>query len=107
MRAGYCRPREHAGTQTLARHLEQTELADLADLDAGAIVADGVVQSLLDRTVILVVFHVDEIDHDQTRKIAKPKLTGDLIRRFEIGLGGGFLDRVLARRLAGIDVDGD
>ena len=100
MRAGDGGAGEHARAQALAGHFQQAELADLPDLDAGAIASHRIVKTLLDIAVVLGIFHVDEIDHDQARQIAQAKLTGDLVGGFEIRLGCGFLDRMLARRLA-------
>ena len=51
--------------------------------------------------------HVDEVDDDEAGEIAQAKLARDFLCRLEIGLERGVLDIVLARRLAGVDVDGD
>ena len=77
------------------------------DLDARAIVAQGFLQAPLDQPAVAPLIHVDEVDDDQTGEIAQAELAGDFLGGFEIGLERGVLDIVLARRLAGIDVDGD
>ncbi len=105
MRAGDRRTGEHARAQALARHLEEPELADLADLNPRAIAPYRVVEPLLDIAVVAAVLHVDEVDHDQAREVAQPKLARDLVGRFEIGLVRGLLDRMLARRFARVHVD--
>ena len=49
--------------------------------------------------------HVDEVDHDQAGHVAEPQLACDLGGRLDIGVVGGLLDIVLARRPARVDVD--
>jgi len=71
MRTGHRRPGDDAGAQPLSRHFEKSELADLADLYAGAIVLYAVAQALFDIAIIARVLHVDEIDDNETRKIAQ------------------------------------
>src|ERR1700691_4599722 len=98
---------EYAGADTLARHFQEAEMRDATDLDAGAILLEALLQPPLDRAIVALLVHVDEVDDDQTGEVAEPKLTRDLIRGFEVGLERGVLDMMLARRAAGIDVDGD
>ena len=107
MRAGLHRRFQHAGADALARHLHQAEMRDAADLDARAVVLEVVLQPLLDRAVVAVLLHVDEVDDDQAGEIAQAQLARDFLGRFQIGLERRLLDRVLAGRAAGIDVDGD
>ena len=82
-------------------------MADRPDLDARAVVAQRLLQPPLHLPVVAALVHVDEVDDDQPRKVAQAELPGDLLGRFAIGLERGLLDTVLARGLAGIDVDGD
>ena len=82
-------------------------MRDAADLDAGAVVLEALFEPALDRTVVAVLVHVDEIDDDQAGKVAQPQLAGDFVRRLKIGLERGVLDVMLAGGAAGIDVDGD
>ena len=98
---------EHAGAQALARHLEQAEVADAADLDAGAVEAQRLLQAALDRAVVALLLHVDEVDDDEAGEVAQLQLAGDLVGRLEVGVERRLLDGELARRLAGVDVDGD
>ena len=79
----------------------------LADLDAGAIVLEASLQPLLDRAVVALLLHVDEVDDDQPGKIAQAQLAGHFLGRLEIGLERGVLDIVLARRAARVYVDRD
>ena len=82
-------------------------MRDAADLDAGAVVLQAILQLLLDRAVVALLLHVDEVDDDQAGKVAQPELAGDFFGRLEVGLERGVLDRVLAGRAAGVDVDRD
>src|SRR6185312_7264406 len=105
VRAGLGRRLQHAGPEPLPAHLHQTEAGDSADLDPGAVVLERVLHRLFDLPDMAVLLHVDEVDYDQSGHVAQPKLTRDLLRRLEIGVGGGLLDIVLAGRTAGVDVD--
>ena len=82
-------------------------MADRSDLDAGAVIAHGIFHAALDSLLVPVLVHVDEIDDDQSRKVAKPQLAGQLVRRFEIRLQRRFLDVALAGGAARVHVDGD
>ena len=98
---------DHAGAQALARHLEEAEGGDAADLDAGAVGLELVLELLLDGGVVAPVLHVDEVDDDEAGEVAEPHLPGGFLGGFHVGLEGGLLDRGLARGAAGVDVDGD
>ena len=56
---------QHARAAALATDLHQAEHGNLAHLDAGAVVLQGILQHLLDGAVVLAFVHVDEVDHDQ------------------------------------------
>ena len=75
-------------------------MRDAADLDAGAVVLQRVLQLALDRAVVALLLHVDEVDDDEAGEIAQAKLARDFLGRFEVGLERGVLDVVLARRAA-------
>ena len=98
---------QHARTQPLPRHFQQAEVTDPADLDARAVVAQAFLDAPLDRPVVALLLHIDVVDHDQSGEIPQLQLARDLLRRFHVGLERGILDIVLARRLAGVDVDRD
>ena len=100
MRAGLGRGLGQRRAQPLARHLQQAERADPADLDAGAVVLQRVLQPLLDRALVAVLLHVDEVDHDQPGEVAQAQLARDLVGGFEVGAERGLLDVALARRAA-------
>ena len=98
---------DDARTDALARHLEEAERRDASDLDAGAVVLEAILEPLLDRTIIALLVHVDEVDHDQPGEIAQAQLARHFLGGLEIGLERGVLDIVLARRAARIHVDRD
>ena len=105
-RAGDVRAFVQRGTKALARELHETETRDLAHLDASPVEVQRIAQAVFDRTLILAVFHVDEVDHDQTAKIAKAQLAGHFVRRLEVRARGGLLDVGAARCACGVDVNG-
>ena len=91
--------------QALSRELEQAEARDAADLDAGAVLLDRVAQPVLDRTLVLLRLHVDEVDDDQAAHVAQAHLAGDLVRSLEVGVAGRRLDVRAAGAARGVDVD--
>ncbi|EGP07439.1 hypothetical protein CSIRO_3172 [Bradyrhizobiaceae bacterium SG-6C] len=107
MRAGLGGAFQHAGTDALTRHFQQAEMRDAPDLDARAILPQAVAQLAFDRAVVALLIHVDEVDHDQARKIAQAELARDFLGGFKIGLERGVLDVVLAGRAARVHVDRD
>ena len=107
MRAHDGRAFEHAGADALARHFQQAEMRDAADLDARAVVLQRVLHAPLDRAIVAPLLHVDEVDDDEAGEVAQAKLAGDFVGRLEIGAQRRVLDIVLARRAARVDVDGD
>ena len=82
-------------------------MRDVPDLDARAILPQTFLQPALDRAVIALLVHIDEVDDDQPGEIAQPQLPRDLLGGLEIGLQRRVFDMMLARGAAGIDVDGD
>src|SRR5205085_12092556 len=95
MRAFLGRALEHARSDTLARHLQQPEMRNVPDLDARAIVLERFLEAALDRAIVTLLVHIDEVDDDQARKIAQPQLPRDLLGGFDIGLERGVLDMML------------
>ena len=86
MRAHLGRALEQARPQPLARHFQQAEMADAADLDSGPVVLQRLLQAPLDRAVVALLLHVDEVDDDETGEIAQAQLPGDFVGGLEIGL---------------------
>ena len=58
-------------------------MRDAADLDAGAVVAQRVLQPALDRAVVALLVHVDEVDHDQAGEVAQAELARDFLGRLD------------------------
>jgi hypothetical protein len=48
--------------------------------------AADLLELLLDRAVVAVLLHVDEVDDDQAGKVAQAQLAGDFLGRLEVGL---------------------
>ena len=94
-------------TQALAGELHQAEAADLGHLDAGAVVLEGVLKTLLDGALVLRVGHVDEVDHDEAAKVAQAHLAGHFVGSLAVGAEGRLLDVGAARGACGVDVDGN
>src|SRR5471032_2160342 len=107
MRADLGRMFEQRGPQPLARHLEQAEGRDAADLDARAIGAHRILHLVLDLALVAVLLHVDEVDHDQAGEVAQADLASDFLGRLEVGAQRRFLDVALLGGAARVDVDGD
>ena len=96
-----------AGAEPLARHLQQAEAADTADLDACTVGLQCFLDALFHLRAVAVLVHVYEVDDDKTGQIAQPQLTGHFVGGLEISLERGFLNISLAGRASGIDVDRD
>ena len=107
MRTGLRGRFQHARTQALPRHLHQAKARDAADLNPRPVRLELVLEALLDRGVVLALFHVDEVDDDQTGQIAQTQLAGHLVGGLKVGLQRGILDRALFRGPARVHVDGD
>src|SRR5207302_11306368 len=71
LRAGLRRTLQHAGANALARHFEQPEMRDAPDLDARAVLPQAIAEFALDRAVVALLVHIDEVDDDQARQVAE------------------------------------
>ena len=91
-RAGDGRAFAQCRLQALAAHLQQAELADAAELHAGAVLAQRLAQAVLDLAAVLALLHVDEVDHDQAAQVAQAHLARHLVGGFQVGARGGLLD---------------
>src|SRR5690606_32884479 len=56
---------DDAKADALTAHFHQAEMADAANLDAGAVVLEAILELALDGPVAAVLHHVDEVDDDQ------------------------------------------
>ena len=93
----------------LARDDDQPEVRDLHRLRRRAILAQLLLDLLEDLLPVLLLLHVDEVEHDDAAEIAQAQLADDLLHRFEVGLDDRVLEPAgrLADVAAGIDVDRD
>src|SRR5690348_16114316 len=85
VRARLGRSFEDAGAQPLAAHLHEAEARDAPNLDPGAIVLQRLLHRLLDLPHMARLLHVDEVDDDESRHVAKPQLPRDLAGRLDVG----------------------
>ncbi len=81
---------------TLARHFEKAEMRNAAHLNASPVVLEAILHLLFDSAIVALFFHVDEVDNDQTGKVAQTQLTRDFFGRFQIGLESRVFDRMFA-----------
>ena len=93
--------------ESLAGEFHEAEAADLRHLHTGAVVLQGVLHAELNRALVAGVFHIDEVDHDETAKVAQTHLAGDFVRRFAVRAEGGFLNISAAGRAGRVHVDRD
>ena len=78
-----------------------------ANLNPRAILSQAIAQFAFDRTIVPLLVHVDEIDHDQAGEVPQAKLPCDFLGSLEIGLKRGIFDVMFARRAAGVNIDRD
>src|ERR1700710_1291465 len=97
-RAGLGRTLQHAGADALARHFQEAEMRDAPDLDARAILPETIAELALDRTIVALLVHVDEVDDDQACEVAQAQLARDFLGRFHVGFECCVLDVMLAGR---------
>ena len=105
MRTRLGRRLQHPRTQPLTAHLQQTEPADPAHLNACPIGFQLVLQAFFHRQVVAPLFHVDEVDHDQPGQIAQPQLPRHLVRGFKVGLECRLFDRAFLGGPTRVHVD--
>ena len=94
------------GAQTLARHLQQTETGDPAQLDAGTILMHRFTQTVFHFALMANRGHVDEVDYDQATQVAQTQLTGNFVGRFQVGLQRSLFDIAALGGAGGVDIDG-
>ena len=106
-RAGLVRAGDEPRLDALPGQLEQPELRDPPNLDAGLVELHGLGEGLLDLAAVPGAVHVDEVDHDEPAEIAQPQLARHLFGGLLVGLEGHVLWVVLSLGLARVDVDRD
>src|SRR5438128_5314354 len=94
----------------LARDDDQPEIRHLQRLGRRPILFQLLLDGLEDFLPVLLLLHVDEVEHDDAAQIAQPDLTDDLLDGLEVGLDDGVLEpagRLLADVAARVHVDRD
>ena len=69
----------HALAETLPRHLQKAEMADMADLNARPVVAQAFFELALYGAVVAPLVHVDVVDNDQSRQVPQAHLPGHFL----------------------------
>ena len=93
--------------QTLAAQFQKTETRKFAHLHAGAVFFERVAQDVFNIALVFRIFHVDEVDDDQTAQVAQAHLTGNLFGGFHIGFERGVFNVRAACGTRRVDVDGN
>ncbi len=96
--AGNVRTLVQCRTQALSRQLHEAETGYFAHLDPCTVKVKGVSKALFNKTLVLVVLHIDEVDDDQAAQVAQTKLAGNFLGRFQVGSHGRFFDIGTASR---------
>src|SRR5215468_1339228 len=91
-----------------ARDGYQAEVIELENLRRRAVAVQFLFEGRHHLLAILALFHVDEVEHDDSAEVAQPNLADDLFCRFEVGLDDGVFEAVrFAHEFAGVDVNRD
>src|SRR5215471_11985163 len=91
-----------------ARDGHQAEVVELENLRRRAVAVQFLFEGRHYLLAVLALFHVDEVEHDDTAEVAQPNLADDLFGRFEVGLDDGVFEAVrFADEFAGVDVNRD
>src|SRR5512143_3993531 len=91
----------------LARHDHQTEVIKRKYLGRRLVTAQSFLQGLHDALAITPLYHVDQIEHDDTAQIPQPNLARNLFDRFHVRARDRVFQASSATtdELAGVDVD--
>ena len=93
--------------QALTAHFHQAELADGTELHARTVLTQCIAQAVFHLATVLLLVHVDEVDHDQAAQVAQAHLARHFVGGFQVGAGGGFLDVAALDGACRVHVDGD
>src|SRR5215813_1665973 len=94
----------------LARDDDEAEVGDLKRLRRRSILPELLFDRLKNFLAVLLLLHVDEVEHDDAAEIPQPELTDDLPGGFEIRLDDRVFQptaRFLADVTPGVDIDRD
>src|SRR3978361_834569 len=92
LRAWLGRALQHAGANALARHFQQAARRDGPDLASRAVLPQAIAELALDRAVVALLVHVDEVDDDQAREVAQAQLPRTFLGGLQAGLARGIPD---------------
>ena len=76
------------------------------NLGLGVIPFQHLFQHPVHLALMLGIFHVDEIDDDDTAQVPQPQLAADRPGCFQIGLEDGLFQVTVPHERAGVDIDG-
>ena len=93
--------------QTLTAQFQKAKTRKFAHLHACAVFFERVAQDVFNIALVFRIFHVDEVDHDQTAQVAQAHLTCDLFGGFHIGFKRGVFNIRAACGTRRVDVDGN
>ena len=97
---------DQAFTQPLTGDLDKAQGRHFTQLVAGSVLGQGFTEATEHQFLVLFQHHVDEVDDDHAANITQPHLTDDLVGRFEVVAGHGFLEAAArAGKTAGVDVN--
>ncbi len=70
----------------MARHLQQTEARDTADLNSGAIYYQCIAHFIFHGFLVLAIKHIDKVDNNQAAHVTQTQLAGDFFRRLFVSV---------------------
>ena len=106
-RAGDVRAFVQGRAQALTRELHQSKARNLAHLYTCTVKMQCVAQTVFNRALVLGVFHVDEVDHDQTTQVTQTQLASDFVGCLLVGAQCCFFDIGAARSARRVHVHGN
>ena len=96
---------EQAFTDSLASHLDETEIGDVEHLGPGLVARQRGAERVDDLATVVADLHVDEVDDDDAPDVAKPELLRDLLGGFEVVAVHGLFEVRRADVLARVHID--
>ena len=85
----------------------QAEIVELQNFVRRFVGAHGFFESLHDALAVFALVHIDEVDDDDTAKIAQADLADDFLDGFDVGFDDGVFEAIrFTDEFAGIDING-
>ena len=91
----------------MAAQFQKAETRKFAHLHAGAVFFERIAQDVFNIALVFRIFHINEVDDDQTAQVAQTHLTGDLFGGFHIGFERGVFNIRAACGTCRVNVDGN